>query len=95
MKGNDVAKINESEFLLKAVKTIIKKDAEDYGDALNEASWAFDEAYREVMGKGTDAKLFNNMKSMVRRSILKELGSLCYLSRDQKKALGISRRNQT
>ncbi len=47
-----------------------KEDAEKWGNALNEAGRAFDEAYRAVLGEPTTARLFNNLKPILREAIM-------------------------
>lgn len=44
-------------------------DARDYGDAINEASWAAMEEYRNRLGP-LPGGLFNNMKSILRMGVL-------------------------
>jgi len=46
------------------------RDAEQWGSALNEASWEMIDAYREHIGEVESVKFFNNGKTMLRRCIL-------------------------
>jgi hypothetical protein len=48
----------------------LAKDAEEWGNALNEASWEFLESYSRQLGPAP-AALFNSSKTMVRDAILK------------------------
>ena len=54
----------------------VKEDAINYGSALNEADWEFDKEYSKVMKAPTEAKLFNNCKSILRKAIIKYLDTL-------------------
>lgn len=65
--------VNEIERLSKIETTLalIKSDAETYGNALNEAAWAFIEAYRSRTGDAVPPRLFNNCKALLRDAILK------------------------
>lgn len=49
----------------------LKEDAQIYGVALNDAGWEFQDAYHEITGSSTDAKLFNNTKAILRSVIIK------------------------
>lgn len=50
--------------------TDFAKDAKDWGDALNDAGWKFDEVYQKVMGTPTPGRLFNTAKSILRECII-------------------------
>lgn len=51
-------------------------DATEWGSALNDASWAFIDAYRQHMGEGVPAPLFNSSKSLIRVAILRYINAL-------------------
>ena len=51
-------------------KEQIKLDADKFGPALNSACWEFDQMYFSIMEEPTPAKLFNNMKSILRYAII-------------------------
>jgi len=51
-------------------KKEIAFDADNFGNALNDASWEFVDAYREHIGD-IPTSLFNDCKALVRKSILK------------------------
>lgn len=44
-------------------------DAEKWGNALNEAAWAMDDAYRKYTGQPVPALLFNHGKAILRDAI--------------------------
>ena len=54
---------------------LIAKDAEEWGTALNNASWKALEAYRTQIGPD-NAEVFNGMKSVIRVAILEYLKRL-------------------
>lgn len=47
----------------------LKADAETWGNALNDASWAQVDAYRKHMGQVESALFFNNGKSILRDAL--------------------------
>jgi hypothetical protein len=47
----------------------LKADAETWGNALNEASWAHVDAYRRHTGQVESALFFNNGKSILRDAL--------------------------
>lgn len=57
------------------------KDAEEWGNALNEASWAFVEALRDASGHAVDGRTFNHCKPALRAAILKYAAAIRSLSR--------------
>lgn len=59
----------KNEELTKALKNVIKDDAEDWGNALNDAAWQFIESYQKITP--CPPFLFNNCKSMIRDAVLK------------------------
>lgn len=49
---------------------LAKADAQDWGDALNEAGWRYAEAFREIIGEPTSAAHWNNGKRVLREALL-------------------------
>lgn len=58
---------------LRAALTRISEDHEKWGEALNSASWAFIDAYREHMKEAESARLFNTAKTILRDAICEYL----------------------
>lgn len=52
------------------------RDAANYGEALNEAAWAFVESYNKHTGEHPSGVLFNNTKSILREAILTYLAAI-------------------
>lgn len=50
-----------------------RKDAENWGNALNDASWELLNSYRSVMGEVESVAFFNNCKTILRAAILEYL----------------------
>lgn len=48
----------------------LREDAEQWGNALNEAAWEFIKAYQRQIGQPVNALLFNNCKTILRNAIL-------------------------
>ena len=61
---------------LAAARAEVANDAENWGNALNAASWEFVETYQKQFGEPVSAKLFNYGKGMIRSAILKYIRSL-------------------
>ena len=54
----------------------LKEDALNYGNALNEAGWAFIDAHAALKLGNIRGHLFNNLKSLLRSSIIVYLEAL-------------------
>lgn len=52
------------------------RDAEEWGGALNDASWEMLDAYAAHVGEGMPVAVFNNGKAMLRQCILKFLAQV-------------------
>jgi len=62
--------VHLSDGLEGSIRKAIKKDAVEFGNALNDAGWKFNEAYQKIMGESPSGKLFNNCKAILRECII-------------------------
>lgn len=68
---------------MRANQAGLRNDADKFGNALNEAGWAFVDAYRHHMGESEPPLLFNNCKSILRESILAFLDAAARAAKEQ------------
>jgi len=58
------------------IKKAILHDVENWGGALNSASWKYIDTYRVVMNDNETSELFNNNKIILREAIIEYINKL-------------------